>query len=302
MHLSFKTPAHHTDWLSLRQMWREADAIPLYRAGWTFDHLYPWRSDPTGPCLEGWTLLAALGVETRRLRLGVMVTSNVYRHPALLAKMAATLDVVSNGRLELGVGAGGDDTEARAFGLGLPSMAERIERLDEACQVVHLLFSQEEASFDGRYYRLRAARCEPKPVQRPGPPLVIGGRGERLLRVAARWADGWNFPGGTPDQLRETLGRLHAYCGELGRSASELAVSAQLRVNREPAAVADAAAELAAAGADEVVLVFEPPFRPDQLLALARAVQMGTPEHSTSLPAFSATAQVAENAPTVQLE
>jgi F420-dependent oxidoreductase-like protein len=270
--VSFKTPAHNTDWPSLRHMWREADAIPVYQAGWTFDHLYPWRSDPTGPCLEGWTLLAALAVETRRLRLGAMVTSNVYRHPALLAKMAATLDIVSDGRLELGLGAGGDETEARAFGLALPSMAERIEQLGEACQVFRMLFGQAEASFDGHYYRLRNARCEPKPVQRPAPPVVIGGRGERLLRVAARWADGWNFPGGPPDELRRALDKLRGFCGELGRDASEISVSAQLTVNREPAVVADAGAELIAAGADHLVLVFEPPFRPGRLAAVADAI------------------------------
>ncbi len=272
MLVSFKTPTHHTDWQSLRDMWREAETIPQYRGGWAFDHLYPWRSDPAGPCLEGWTVLAALAAESRRLRIGLLVTSNAYRHPALLAKMAATVDVISGGRLELGLGAGGDTTESHAFGLALPSMVERIEQLAEACQVLRLLFGQDSASFDGRFYQLRDARCEPKPAQRPSPPLVIGGAGDRLLAVAARWADGWNFPGGTPEQLGSALDRLQRHCEEIGRDVSDITISAQVTVNAEPAAVADASAGLAAVGAEHVILVFQPPFQPAQLGALANAL------------------------------
>lgn len=262
-----------TDWPALRAMWREADEIPLFRGGWAFDHLYPWRADASAPCLEGWTLLSALAVETQRLRVGLLVTSNAYRHPAVLAKMAATVDVISAGRLDLGMGAGGDPVEAHAFGLSLPSMAARIEQLDEACQVLRRLFTENEASFEGRYYQLRQARCVPKPAQHPRPPIVIGGAGERLLRVVARWADGWNFPGGTLREFTEALERLHACCQAVGRDPREINVSAQLTVAGDPAAVIADGADFVSAGASHLVFAFQPPFRAPELVALARACE-----------------------------
>ncbi|HEX8969512.1 MAG TPA: LLM class flavin-dependent oxidoreductase, partial [Chloroflexota bacterium] len=230
-------------------MWREADSIPAFRGGWAFDHLYPWRADSRGACFEGWTLLSALAVETHRLRLGLLVTSNAYRHPAVLAKMVATVDIISAGRLELGMGAGGDVAEAEAFGMPLSPMARRIEHLDEACQVLQLLFTNDEANFAGHHYRLHRAHCEPKPVQRPAPPLVIGGVGDRLLAVAARWADGWNFPGGSLEAFKHALERLWAHCELIGRDPRKISVSAQLPATGPPDAIAEAGAALAVAGA-----------------------------------------------------
>jgi F420-dependent oxidoreductase-like protein len=271
--LAFKTPAHRTDWAALRAIWRAADQLPVFGAGWAFDHLYPWRADAAEACLEGWTLLAALAAETHRLRLGLMVTSHWYRHPALLAKMAATVDHISGGRLELGVGAGGDPAEARAFGVPLPDVAERIERLEEGCQVVRRLLTGQRVSFAGRYYRLEDAVCAPAPLQQPVP-LTIGGRGPRLLRVVARWADVWNFPGGSADQLGRTLATLRATCAEVGRDPREVAVSAQLPVGGRAEAVAATAADLLAAGAEHLVFVLEPPFDLRQLERAARAAEL----------------------------
>ncbi len=200
---SFKTVPQDTAWEPMRDLWIAGDDIELFSAGWTFDHFYPiLQRDRTGPCFEGWTMLAALAGVTRRVRLGVMVTGNPYRHPALLANMAASLDVISGGRLELGIGAGWNEEESAAYGIDLPPLRERFDRLEEACAVLDLLLTQETASFDGAHYRLTDARCEPKPLQRPRPPIVIGGGGEkRTLRIAARWADQWNAPGATPEVL-----------------------------------------------------------------------------------------------------
>ena len=181
-----------------------------------------------GPCSPPWPDV------TRRLRLGVMVTGNPYRHPAVLANMAASLDVISGGRLELGIGAGWNVEESTAYGIDLPPLRERFDRLEEACAVLDLLLTRETASFDGAYYRLTDARCEPKPVQRPRPPFVIGGGGEkRTLRIAARFADQWNLPGGTPEVLAHKIEVLHEHCADVGRDPAEIEVSVQVRAGAE---------------------------------------------------------------------
>jgi alkanesulfonate monooxygenase SsuD/methylene tetrahydromethanopterin reductase-like flavin-dependent oxidoreductase (luciferase family) len=166
-----KTAPQHTTYEALLSVWREADALPLFEHAWVFDHFMPLGSAPEGPCLEGWTLLAALAAQTHRLRLGVMVTGNTYRHPAVLANMAATVDHIAQGRLEFGIGAGWYEREHCAYGIPLYSPAERIERLEEACQVIQRLWTQTVVTFEGRYDQLREARCEPKPVQKPHPPF-----------------------------------------------------------------------------------------------------------------------------------
>src|SRR5436305_1224189 len=164
--------------------WQAADDIELFESGWTFDHFYPIFSDPDGPCMEGWTTLPALAQATRRLRVGVLVTGNVYRHPAVLANMAATLDIISGGRLELGLGAGWNEQECSAYGIDLPPLTERFDRFDEACEVILGLLTNEHTDFAGKHYQLTAARCEPKPIQRPHPPVCIGGGGEAPPKAA----------------------------------------------------------------------------------------------------------------------
>src|SRR5215510_2571279 len=186
MRFAIKTSPQHTTFQDMLAVWREADGIDLFESAWTFDHFYPIFSDWTGPCLEGWTTLAALAQATSRLRVGVLVTGNVYRHPAVLANMAATLDVISGGRLELGIGAGWNQQECDAYGIRLPPLKERMDRFDEALEVLVGLLTNETTTFEGRYYQLRDARCEPKAVQRPHPPILIGGSGpKRTLRAAA---------------------------------------------------------------------------------------------------------------------
>lgn len=274
MRISFKVQPQHTDWASIATMFRAGEEIPELDAGWLFDHFYPINSDdPHGPCFEGWTALAFLAGATERLRLGVMVSGNTYRHPAVLANMCATLDVASGGRLEIGIGGAWNEEEHRAYGIAFPPVAERLDALEEACEVLHLLLTERSATYSGRFYRLQDAYCEPKPVQAPRPPLVIGGQGERrTLRIAARWADQWNYPGDTADGLRQKLEVLHGHCQAVGRDPAQIEVSMHLFRPTDPVEAARQARERAAAGAGHLILYFEPPFDPATLRHVAAAV------------------------------
>src|ERR1700704_6260878 len=212
-------------------IWQTADEIDVFESGWTFDHFYPIFSDSTGPCLEGWTTLTALAQATNRLRVGVLVTGIHYRHPAVLANMAAALDVISNGRLELGIGAGWNEEESGAYGIELGSIKERFDRFEEACQVLISLLSQDTTSFDGKYYQLTEARNEPKGPQRPHPPICIGGSGEkRTLFTTARYAQHWNSGSGTPAEFAHKRDVLHAHCADIGRDPSEILLSSHIRL------------------------------------------------------------------------
>jgi len=219
-------------WLGTEQPWEEilASAEHAGRTGWdglfVADHFMA-NGERTGePRLEAWTTIAALATRVERPRVGVLVSGNTYRHPAVLAKMAATVDHISEGRLVLGLGAGWQVNEHEAYGIGLPSVGERLARLDEACQVIRLLHSQERSNFEGRFYRLVDAPCEPKPVQRPLP-LLIGGSGERTtMRIAARYADEWNC-WGLPELIAHKFGVLEAHCLEIGRDPATIRRSAQ---------------------------------------------------------------------------
>ena len=276
MRFGIKTSPQNTTWPDMLAVWQAADGIELFESAWTFDHFYPIFSDPTGPCMEGWITLAALAQATERIRLGVLVTGNVYRHPAVLANMAASLDIVSNGRLELGLGAGWNEEECAAYGIDLPPLKERFDRFDEACQVVVGLLRDETTDFEGTHYRLTAARCEPKPVQRPHPPLCIGGGGEkRTLRAVARWAQHWNFPGGGVDVLNQKREILHAHCAEVGRNPAEIMISTHLRIpaDGDLGALVDEAAALGDAGLDLGIVYLNPPHRPGVLAPLAEALR-----------------------------
>jgi F420-dependent oxidoreductase-like protein len=276
MRFAFKTAPQNTSWDDMLAVWREADDIDVFESGWTFDHFYPIFSDPTGPCLEGWVTLTALAQATRRLRLGTLVTGNIYRHPAVLANMAATLDIISGGRLELGLGAGWNEEECAAYGIDLPPLKERFDRFDEACEIIVSLLSNETTDFDGRHYRLREARCEPKPLQRPHPPLCIGGLGEkRTLRTVARFAQHWNLPGGGPDVFKQKRDVLAGHCAEVGRPLEEITTSVHLRVpeNGDLGAFVDETAAFAEAGMDLGIVYFPPPHRPAALAPVAEALR-----------------------------
>lgn len=222
-------------WPSPQRPWNEVLELSAHaaRTGWDgvyfADHFMPNTDDARGPLLECWSVLAGLAAAVPRVRLGALVTGNTYRHPAVLANMAATVDHISGGRLVLGLGAGWQQNEHDAYGIELPSVPERLARFEEACTVVSSLLRQDRTTFDGRYYRLADAPCEPKPVQ-PHLPLLLGGGGERVtLRIAARHADEWNC-WGTPDVLRHKIGVLERHCEAEGRDPSRIARSAQALV------------------------------------------------------------------------
>ena len=226
----------------LREVFRAAD-----RLGYDGASLYDLLGIPT---LECWTTLSALAAETERIRLIPMVLANLYRHPGTLAKMAATLDVISEGRLVLGIGAGGGEGDHKAYGLPYPSTRERVAMMSEAVQVIRLLWSGERVSFEGEYYRLDNALCSPAPVQQPGPPILIGGSGERhLLRAAAAHADITNMRADMSVAEHEAKRRvLDAHCEAVGREPSEVGLShnAHVFIGEDEGAVERAVAEHAA--------------------------------------------------------
>ena len=206
-------------WPVLAEQFRRFEALG-FDSAWACDH-FQRPSEPEAPYLEGWTLLGALATVTERIRLGLLVASNTFRHPALVAKMAVTVDHVSGGRLELGLGTGWYEDEHRRFGLPFPERPELVGRFEEAVQLLDAMLRQDLTTYDGRYYRLVAAPCRPGPVQRPRPPLTLGAHGPRMLRIAARYADRWNSYG-TVEQIRERNARLDEACAEIGRDPSEI--------------------------------------------------------------------------------
>lgn len=191
-----------------------------YYSVWLDDHMMLGKM----PILECWTTLSALSSATKRIRLGSMVTCNSFRNPSLLAKMAATIDNISNGRLELGIGAGVQKKEHLAYGYLFPSSKARIERLAEAVEILKKMWIEEKASYGGKYYTIRDAVCEPKPLQKPHPPVTIGGGGEKLtMRVAAQYADRFDW-GYLPsiELYRRKLKLLEEHCKMVGRNFQEI--------------------------------------------------------------------------------
>ncbi len=274
MRFAFKTAPQHTTWDAMLEVWRAADDIDLFESGWTFDHFYPIRGDHTGPCLEGWITLTALAQATRRLRMGTLVTGIHYRHPAVLANMAASLDIVSGGRLELGIGAGWNEEESGAYGIELGTPRERSDRFEEACEVLTgLLSPHETTTFKGRYYELTDARCDPKPIQQPHPPICIGGSGEkRTLRTAARFAQHWNFVGGTPEQFSHKRDVLYQHCADIGRNPAEILLSSHVVYAGDPAETAASAAALGAVGVQLAIVTMQPPHTVTALEGIASAL------------------------------
>ena len=256
-------------------VWRAADDIEVFESAWNFDHFYPIFSDSDGPCLEAWTMLAAMAHATRRLRIGCQVTGMIYRHPAVLANMAATVDIISGGRLDVGLGAGWNQQECDAYGITLPPLKERFDRFDEGVEAIVLLLSRERSTLDGRYVQLRDARCEPKPIQQPHPPITIGGNGPtRTLRTVARFAQQWNSTAGI-DHWPAIKTTLEKRCAEVGRDPSSIDCSVNLRYDpsQGPHAIADTAASFAQAGADIGVVYLPTPHNASVLEPIADALR-----------------------------
>jgi F420-dependent oxidoreductase-like protein len=272
---AIKTRPEHTTWQEILDVWAAADAFEIFESAWNWDHFYPLSGDLTGPNLEGWTMLAALAQATERIRLGCQVTGMIYRHPAVLANMAATVDIVSAGRLELGLGAGWNQLECDAYGIDLPPLRERFDRFDEGIEAIVGLLSQPVTTLHGRYLDLTDARCEPKPVQRPHPPVTIGGRGRtRTLATAARWAQQWNALTQDPEEWLSLKQTLVGHCERLGRDPAEITCSVNVRVDGDGGI--DQAVEVAAgyrdAGVDLVVMNLPLRSKPAILAPLAEAL------------------------------
>ena len=250
------------------RVWREADTVPEIEHAWLFDHLMPIGGDPDGPAYEGWTLLSALAAQTRRLRLGVMVTSNRFRPPAMLAKIATTVDIVSGGRLDFGIGVGSrpDHPLARreyeAHDLPFHDSAQAVASLAESCTVIRRLWTEEEPfDFHGTHHHLTGAFGSPRPIQRPHPPILIGGRSAATLRVVAEHADLWNIPGGDIDDAINRSALLDRYCAEIGRDPAAITRSIHLSVSYDkPEVTRDAIGEAVDAGFRHIVLGLSAPY------------------------------------------
>lgn len=258
-----KTPPQHGPWQDFLDVWRATDECDAFSQCWNFDHFYPLVGDTHGPCLESWTMLAALAQATSRVRIGSMVNGMHYRHPAVTASMAATVDIISGGRLDLGMGAGWNLEESSAYGIELGSISERLDRFEEGVEVIVRLLTQEVTDFRGAYFTITDARCEPKPVQSPVP-LLIGGSGKRrTLAIVARWAQKWDAGFGTVAQWREKNDALVDHCETIGRDPSEITRTAHLawKAGADPGQLVGEAAELAEAGVDQVIFSMRGPYR-----------------------------------------
>ncbi len=271
-------------WPSPAQPWDDIHEIAAHceRTGWDgiyfADHFMPNGPGPAaldGDVLECWSVIAALAALVPRVRLASLVTSVTYRHPAVLANLAAAVDHVSGGRLTLGVGAGWQQNEHAAYGLALGTVRERMDRFEEAVQILRSLLGQPRTTFSGQYFQLHDAPCRPAPVQARMPVLVGGGGEQRTLRIAAQYADHWNC-WTTPDQLAHKVSVLRAHCQQVGRDPAEIHVSTQallyLSTDKEwlagkrqathgrpvivgtPGEVTDIVARYQEAGADELII------------------------------------------------
>jgi alkanesulfonate monooxygenase SsuD/methylene tetrahydromethanopterin reductase-like flavin-dependent oxidoreductase (luciferase family) len=277
-----KTTPMHTTYERIQRTWLQADEVPELEHAWLWDHMLPLAGPRNGNLFEGWTLLAALAPQTARLRLGLLVTNNLIRQPAVLGKVATTVDVISGGRLVLGIGVGGTvrsaspqqtgqaesaggngPAEYAAYGLAPVPPGEGVGRLSETITIIRRMFTEDEFDFDGRYYTLSGTINEPKPVQRPGPPVLVGGSGTRLLRLVAEQADIWNIPGpphGSLEFLAERSRVLDLHCADIGRDPASITRSAQLVISTDdPASVRATVTDLVAAGFRHIVFGVRPP-------------------------------------------
>jgi F420-dependent oxidoreductase-like protein len=241
-----------------RAVWRIAEDAG-FDGLWGFDHLLAIGGDPTQPVFEGWTMLAAMAEATKRVRIGLMVAGNLYRHPGLHAKIGATIDHLSNGRLEFGLGAAWNEPEFRQLGMEFPPLGERIGRFGEAIRVIKRLWTHERASFAGTYYTLTDAIAEPKPVQKPHPPIWIGGSGpQRTLRIVARHGDVWNSNAGEMEKTIALGKILDDHCRAVGRDPGAVRRSVQFRLSTVDESLKTAETYLKAGFTEQIVMLGGP--------------------------------------------
>ena len=267
MRYAISTAPQRCSWDWLLEVWKKADEIELFESGWTFDHFYPLFGDSTEDCLEGWISLTALLQETKRIRGGVLVTGMLYRHPAVLANMASTLDITSNGRLELGVGAGWNEEECDAYGIELGSMDDRFERFEEGMEVVTQLLKQDQSTFKGNWYSLEDAMNNPKGPQNPLPICIGGGGLRRTIPAVVKYAHHWNY--GTQTMSLEDFKMRHNVflkaCEKQGRDPDEILISTMLRYDGDAKATIQQARENEEAGVN-LGIVSIPKDKPPQIV------------------------------------
>lgn len=275
MRFGLKTAPMNTTWDAMLAIWRAADQLEIFESAWNFDHFEPIFSDRSGPCLEGWSMLAAMATATSRIRLGCQVSGMPYRHPSVLANIAATIDIISAGRLIIGLGAGWNQEESDALGIRLPPLKERMDQFEEGVQVIIELLSTPRANFSGQHFTLTDAWCEPKPVQRPHPPIAIGGNGEqRTLRVVARFAQHWNSTLADVREWQRKCDVLDAHCADVGRIPTEIerSVNVRMATGRDPRELQPIIEGWRDAGADICIINLSTPHDPDVVEPLATAL------------------------------
>lgn len=268
-----KTTPMHVDYADILRVWQEADGVPEIQDAWLWDHLLPLAGPKDGPILEGWTLLSALAARTERLRLGLLVTSNPIRPPAVLGKIATTVDVISGGRLVMGLGVGGTRqplvenpavAEFAAYGLPLVSPGEGVTRLVETIEILRRMWREDTFDFSGPHTSLRGTINSPKPLQPGGPPLLIGGWGDRTLRVVASSADIWNIPGPPHNSVAYIADRMRALdeaCAAMGRAPGEITRSVQIIIPYDDVpGTRETVRSLIAVGMTHIVLSLRPPY------------------------------------------
>lgn len=206
-------------WDETLAQWQRFEALG-FDSVWNCDH-FQRPSDPAGPHMDAWMVLAGVAACTSRIRIGVLVSGNTFRHPALLAKEAVTVDHISGGRMELGIGTGWFKLEHESFGFPFPDSRELVDRFEEAVEIVDLLMRQDVTTYDGRYYQLKEAPFRPRPVQQPRPPLTLGAHGPRMLRLVAKHADRWNSYGSV-DEMRARNEAIDRNCAEIGRDPGSI--------------------------------------------------------------------------------
>jgi F420-dependent oxidoreductase-like protein len=241
-----------------RAVWKIADDAG-FDGLWGFDHLLALGDDPTQPVFEGWSMLAAMAEATTRVRIGLMVAGSLYRHPGMHAKIGATIDHLSNGRLDFGIGAGWNEPEFAQLGMDFPPLGERLGRFGEAVRVIKRLWTQERANFTGKYFTLTEAIAEPKPVQKPYPPIWIGGSGpQRTLKVVARHGDVWNSNAGEMDKTIALSKVLDEHCRTVGRDPNAVRRSVQFRLTTVEESLKVAESYLKAGFTEQIVMLTGP--------------------------------------------
>lgn len=272
---AIKTPPQHGTWQEFLDVWLAVDEAEVYESAWNFDHFYPLTAPFDGTCLEGWTMLAALAQATKRVRIGSMVNGMHYRHPAVTANMAVTLDHISGGRFSLGLGAGWMQPESDAYGIELGTIKQRCDRFDEGVEVIKSLLTNEFTDFDGEYYQLSNARCEPRSVQ-SNIPIVIGAKGKkRTLKTVAKFADHWDmtFPA-NPAAWQELSDVVDGHCVDVGRDPAQIrrSIHLGLAADTDLPALVEQANQFGEAGVDLVVFSMRDPYSANTVTKLAEVL------------------------------